>query len=161
MSDNSVIEFGKVVSLVMPVAAASEGYSFTAEVDKDIKNLCKAINVSPEDAVQIAKDFYKKYPMLMEWVRSPEILLDKSENSIMKLTITKSRKNTSKEGVCMVLNNDNWLMEELDLESQTPVLDTYLKVGVCKKCKATRNINDNHLCAVCNNDCTVLGEGEI
>lgn len=48
---------------------------FMAEVEKDTTNLSTAIGKSREDAIQMASDFYKKYPMLIEYVRSPEYML--------------------------------------------------------------------------------------
>jgi hypothetical protein len=41
-------------------------------VEENIQSLMKATGKSHEDAVQMASDFYYKYPALIEFVRSPE-----------------------------------------------------------------------------------------
>jgi hypothetical protein len=51
------------------------GYSFQAEVQSDIVKLCESLGIDEEQAIHIATDFYRKYPALMEWVRSPDHLL--------------------------------------------------------------------------------------
>jgi len=58
-----------------PSVGDSGGFSFSDEVEKDITKLCDQLGVERDEAVHIATDFYRKYPMLMEHVRSPEHLL--------------------------------------------------------------------------------------
>lgn len=41
-------------------------------VEENIQALMKATGKNAEEAVQMASDFYYKYPALMEFVRSPE-----------------------------------------------------------------------------------------
>lgn len=41
-------------------------------VEENIQGLMKATGKTHEEAVQMASDFYYKYPALMEFVRSPE-----------------------------------------------------------------------------------------
>lgn len=50
-------------------------FSFSKEVEGDTKKLADSLSISPEEAVKVAADFYRKYPMLMEHVRSPEYML--------------------------------------------------------------------------------------
>lgn len=51
------------------------GFSFEAEVEKDIQKLRDALGISREEAIDMAKNFYRKYPMLIEFVRTPNELL--------------------------------------------------------------------------------------
>lgn len=46
-------------------------------VERDITNLCNSFEngIDRARAVEIAADFYRKYPMLIEMVRSPEYML--------------------------------------------------------------------------------------
>ena len=71
-----VIQFRKKTSKVMerPDVAFS---SFTQEVNNNIDKLCGNLDVSKEEAIEIATKFYRAYPMLMEFVRSPDHLLRK------------------------------------------------------------------------------------
>lgn len=55
----------------------TQEYSFTAEVEKDIEKLMKAIDGDRDKAIQMASDFYRRYPMLIEYVRSPEYMFRK------------------------------------------------------------------------------------
>jgi hypothetical protein len=41
-------------------------------VEENIQNLMQATGKTHAEAVQMASDFYYKYPALMEFVRSPE-----------------------------------------------------------------------------------------
>lgn len=52
-----------------------EGFSFENQVEKDISKLCDATGISREEAINMAKNFYRKYPMLIEFVRTPNELL--------------------------------------------------------------------------------------
>ena len=45
------------------------------ELEANIFKLSSRLSVSREEAIEVAKDFYRKYPMLIEYVRSPENLL--------------------------------------------------------------------------------------
>ncbi|MMZ43593.1 hypothetical protein D1872_51530 [compost metagenome] len=54
---------------------STAGFSFTEEVNKDILKLRNNLNVTEEEAVKIATDFYRKYPMLIEYVRDANHLL--------------------------------------------------------------------------------------
>lgn len=49
-------------------------YSFNIEeeVNKDIAKLAEKLGIDKEEAYRVAIDFYRAYPVLMEWVRSPE-----------------------------------------------------------------------------------------
>ena len=47
---------------------------FMAQVDKDTMNLSNATGITPDEAVKMASDFYRKYPMLVEHVRSVEYM---------------------------------------------------------------------------------------
>ena len=49
--------------------------SFMGMVEKDTNDLALAIGKTSEEAIEMASDFYRKYPMLVEYVRSPEFLL--------------------------------------------------------------------------------------
>lgn len=53
--------------------------TFSQALEEDISRLCDSFDggIDRDKAVQIASDFYNKYPMLMEWVRSPEYMLRK------------------------------------------------------------------------------------
>lgn len=77
----NVVKFAPRSNKKAPVKqVATGGFSFEAEVDKDIDNMCKALSIPEserERALEIAKDFYRKYPMLMEFVRQPNELLRK------------------------------------------------------------------------------------
>lgn len=42
------------------------------ELDKDIKLLAENLTITDEEAIQMATRFYKKYPVLMEYVKCPE-----------------------------------------------------------------------------------------
>jgi len=55
--------------------AVGGGYSYMTEVENDITKLCDTLGLDRDEAVDMATDFYRKYPMLMEFVRSPENLL--------------------------------------------------------------------------------------
>lgn len=76
---------GKIVNLnsvrdnrkPRPLSNTLEGFSFSNEVDKEINNLMKATGLDRPEAVSLAKDFYRTYPMLIEFVRSPNELLKK------------------------------------------------------------------------------------
>ena len=48
--------------------------TFMNEVEKDTNNLAMATGKSHEEAMKIASDFYRRYPMLVEYVRSPDYL---------------------------------------------------------------------------------------
>lgn len=54
---------------------SNEGFSFHNEVEKDIRRLQDALGISREDAINMAKDFYRRYPMLIEFIREPNELL--------------------------------------------------------------------------------------
>jgi hypothetical protein len=47
---------------------------FMEEVHKDTEKLSEATGITSEQAVQMASDFYRKYPMLVEHVRSIEYM---------------------------------------------------------------------------------------
>lgn len=49
--------------------------TYMGMVDYDTAKLCAATGVTTEEAIQIASDFYRKYPMLIEHVRSAEYML--------------------------------------------------------------------------------------
>lgn len=51
--------------------------TFTEVLNRDIKNLSNTCGITEEEAIQMASDFYKRYPMLIEHVRSPEFMLRK------------------------------------------------------------------------------------
>lgn len=46
--------------------------TFQSEVDKDAEKLAEKLDISVEEAIKIAEEFYWSYPMLVEWVRSVE-----------------------------------------------------------------------------------------
>lgn len=48
---------------------------FHKEVDVDINNLCDNLGLERDEAIKMAGDFYRKYPMLMEYVRSQDYLI--------------------------------------------------------------------------------------
>lgn len=49
--------------------------TFSEELERNTCNLRKALSLdSNEDAIEVAADFYRKYPMLIEHVRSPEYM---------------------------------------------------------------------------------------
>jgi hypothetical protein len=52
-----------------------QGTTFMDMVEQDAYNLAEATGKTKEEAVKIASDFYRKYPMLIEYVRSPEYML--------------------------------------------------------------------------------------
>ena len=56
-------------------SVGTPGFSFTEEVNKDIEKLCANLNLSSDKAIELATNFYRTYPMLMEYVMSPENLL--------------------------------------------------------------------------------------
>lgn len=46
-------------------------------LDQDIQKLCKALECTPERAIEIASDFYMQYPILVEHVRNTDFRLGK------------------------------------------------------------------------------------
>lgn len=50
-------------------------FSFEEEVDKDINKLCATLGINKEEAIKMATNFYRTYPMLMEYVSSANHLL--------------------------------------------------------------------------------------
>jgi len=52
-----------------------QGTTFMDMVEQDTRNLAEATGKTLEEAVKMASDFYRKYPMLIEYVRSPEYML--------------------------------------------------------------------------------------
>jgi hypothetical protein len=78
MEDNRIVDIKKLQDFKAKTRkkqlspTSPTGYSFSAEVEKDVSNLSEALNVTKDEAVKIATDFYKRYPMLLEFVRSPE-----------------------------------------------------------------------------------------
>ena len=52
-----------------------QGTTFMDMVEQDTRNLAEATGKTVEEAVRMASDFYRKYPMLIEYVRSPEYML--------------------------------------------------------------------------------------
>jgi hypothetical protein len=69
-----VVEFAKRLTN-KPQKSSQEGYSFTDEVNKDTKKLADSLDITMDEAILVAADFYKRYPMLIEWVRSPGYML--------------------------------------------------------------------------------------
>lgn len=68
------------------ISLAGNG-GFTDEVKLDINVLCNALNLeSAEQAIMLARDFYRKYPALMEWVSSPDVSIYKG-NDILGLLL--------------------------------------------------------------------------
>ncbi|MMZ65371.1 hypothetical protein D3C76_1154840 [compost metagenome] len=57
------------------IADSTTGFSFSAEVEKDLDKLMSKLGLSRDEAMKVATDFYKSYPMLMELVRTPNHLL--------------------------------------------------------------------------------------
>lgn len=56
---------------------------FTDEVKQDINVLCNALGFdNPEQAIRVARDFYRKYPALMEWVSSPDVAVYKGDDIV-------------------------------------------------------------------------------
>lgn len=49
--------------------------TYMGMVDYDTAKLCAAAGITTEEAIQMASDFYRKYPMLIEHVRSAEYML--------------------------------------------------------------------------------------
>lgn len=49
-------------------------FNFEDALQNDIDNLCSATGLGEREAVQMADDFYRKYPALIEHVRSTEFL---------------------------------------------------------------------------------------
>ncbi|POR29282.1 hypothetical protein [Paenibacillus polymyxa] len=92
--------------------SANADHHYGTEVQKDIQALQESLRksdglgVSSQQALQIAADFYRKYPALIEYVRSNEYLfrhrkvqLSKEAKPIKKLVPTVQRQITSKEGL--------------------------------------------------------------
>lgn len=50
---------------------------FAKEVEKDIQKLTDATGLDRDDAITLAKDFYRKYTALMEYVSDLEQILKK------------------------------------------------------------------------------------
>lgn len=62
------------------IALAGNG-GFTDEVKQDINVLCNALGLdNPEQGIRVARDFYRKYPALMEWVSSPDVAIYKGDD---------------------------------------------------------------------------------
>lgn len=85
----NVVEFSKVkankeVAKVSPKVVMPLGNGgFTDEVKQDINVLCQALNISSaEQAITIARDFYRRYPALMEWVSSPDVAVYKGDDIV-------------------------------------------------------------------------------
>lgn len=81
MSDN-VVQFAVLrdrqkTKKVKTQKVKSDSFNFSEEVEKDINNLMSALNLTREESFAVAKDFYRKYPMLMEFIREPNNLLEK------------------------------------------------------------------------------------
>lgn len=83
----NVVEFKKKQDKSTPSKEVSEVISltgnggFTDEVKLDINVLCNALNLeSAEQAIEVARSFYRKYPALMEWVSSPDVSIYKGNN---------------------------------------------------------------------------------
>jgi predicted ATP-grasp superfamily ATP-dependent carboligase len=70
-----VIKFGKRED--KKVVKSKESMTYDEWLTGDIEKLCKALDCSPERAIEVASDFYTNYPMLVEHVRSPEFMLRK------------------------------------------------------------------------------------
>lgn len=51
------------------------GFSFTDEVEKDLGRLMDKLSCDRDEAMKVATNFYRSYPMLMELVRTPNHLL--------------------------------------------------------------------------------------
>ena len=51
--------------------------TFSEAVEVDIDRLCSALGITREEAITTASDFYKKYPMLVEYVRDAKTLTKK------------------------------------------------------------------------------------
>lgn len=64
---------GKVIRLNKKITKSAT--TFTDMLDRDICNLSDVAGISKEQAIQMASDFYRKYPMLIEHVRSPEYMM--------------------------------------------------------------------------------------
>ncbi|GFZ87070.1 hypothetical protein GCM10008018_36550 [Paenibacillus marchantiophytorum] len=56
------------------------GFDFDTELETDIEQLRKSwsksdVEISREEAIQVAADFYRRYPVLMEYVRNSDLVL--------------------------------------------------------------------------------------
>lgn len=51
-----------------------EPTTFSGFVERDLMKLADKLGITREEALRTAKNFYKQYPMLIEFVRSPEQL---------------------------------------------------------------------------------------
>jgi len=47
-----------------------------AELERNIDKLANKMGIEREQAIKMAGDFYRTYPMLIEHVRSPEYLMN-------------------------------------------------------------------------------------
>jgi hypothetical protein len=45
-----------------------------AERERNIDKMCKKLGIDRDQAIKLASDFYRAYPMLMEYVRTPEFM---------------------------------------------------------------------------------------
>lgn len=71
-----ILQFGKRTPTKKPSQGKSTGgFSFTQEVSNDVKKLSGNVGITEDEAIKMASDFYRAYPMLMEFVRSPEHML--------------------------------------------------------------------------------------
>lgn len=74
-----VIKFPKIDKKVNSTKAQVDPVpkdTFSEELARNISNLKHTLDLSTdEEAMKVASDFYRKYPMLVEHVRSPEYML--------------------------------------------------------------------------------------
>lgn len=75
-SERNGAPMGKIVKFQpRPKTVKDTDHStFTSALDADIEKLSNATGISKEDAIKMASDFYRRYPMLIEHVRSPEFM---------------------------------------------------------------------------------------
>lgn len=68
---------------IKEVIALNGNGGFTDEVKLDINVMCNALGIDDaEQAIRLARDFYRKYPALMEWVSSPEVAIYKGKDIV-------------------------------------------------------------------------------
>jgi hypothetical protein len=45
-----------------------------AERERNIAKMCDKLSIDRDQAIKLASDFYRTYPMLLEYVRTPEFM---------------------------------------------------------------------------------------
>lgn len=70
MEKTKVIPFKSIKKIKRTVATPPTKFNFEDALQSDIDNLCLATGLGEREAVQMADDFYQKYPALIEHVRS-------------------------------------------------------------------------------------------